>query len=65
MLGSMLRMGAPVQDVLAASEEAGRQLVMEGRMSEGTLGIVSRELVSLESFVQGINQRMQKVLEAV
>ena len=62
ILGAMLKMGAPVQDVLAASEEAGRQLVGEGKISEKTLNIVSRELVPLDSYVQGVNQRLKHLL---
>ena len=44
---------APVKDVLEAAEEAGRQLVRDGKMSEKTLSIVSQELVPLEMYVQG------------
>jgi len=62
-LRMMLETGAPVQDVLEAAEEAGHQLARDGKMSEKTLGIVSRELVPLETYVEVHNQRLNQFLE--
>jgi len=56
------RKGEPVDDVLDAAKEAGRQLVRDGEMSTDTLGIVGRELVSLEEYVQNMNRAAQKLL---
>ena len=62
-LGMMLKMGAPVQDVLEAAEEAGHQLVTEGKISEKTLSIVSRELIPLTDYIQRHNQRIKQFVE--
>ncbi len=62
-LGMMLKAGAPVTDVLNAAEEAGRQLVTEGKMSEETLNVVSRELLPLKDYVQHHNQRIKQFVE--
>lgn len=61
----MLNMGAPVKDVLEAAEEAGRELVRDGKMSENTLGVISRELIPLEIYLQRANDHFKQVLEAV
>jgi multimeric flavodoxin WrbA len=63
--GAMLNMGVPVKDVLEAAEEAGRQLVKDGKMPEKTLSIVSRELLPLEMYIQISDQRLKQTLEAV
>ena len=64
-LSMMLRAGNPVLDVLEAAEAAGRQLVTEGKMSEETLAVVSRELVPLAEYVQKHNQRIKQFVEMV
>lgn len=51
----MLRMKLPVDDVLDAAREAGRQLAREGRMEPGTLACVGRELLPLEMYVKIVN----------
>ena len=61
-LKSMLDMEAPVEDVLEAAEEAGRQLINQGQMSEKTLGIVCRPLLPREVFLQKANQYFKEVL---
>jgi multimeric flavodoxin WrbA len=62
-LNVMVHMGGPVQDVLDAAEEAGRQLVTEGEMSESALSTVSRTLIPLEQYVQVHNQRIKQFVE--
>jgi multimeric flavodoxin WrbA len=62
-LGMMLKMGAPVQDVLEAAEAAGRQLVTEGLISEKTLSVVSRQLIPLADYVKKHNQRVKQFVE--
>jgi len=52
----MLQMGAPVQDVLEAAREAGRELAQDGRMSQNTLNAVSRELMPKEEYVSRVNR---------
>jgi len=61
-LRDLLRKGEPVDDVLGAAKEAGRQLVRDGEMSPGTLSIVGRELISLEQYIQNMNQVAQQLL---
>ncbi len=49
VLKAMLDQGYPVEDVLEAAREAGRQLVQKGEMDPGTLATVSRELIRKSS----------------
>ena len=63
-LMGMMEMGAPVGDILDAAKEAGRQLVEDGRMSFETLKSVSRELLSLETYLEIVNKRFQEELDA-
>ncbi len=63
-LKPMMEMGAAVNDIFDAAKDAGRQLVREGRMSEETLNIVSRELMPLDMHIDAANQRFRKELEA-
>lgn len=53
---------APIDDILAAAKEAGRQLVTDGRMSPATLQVVSRNLISVDQLVQGANLFFQQML---
>jgi multimeric flavodoxin WrbA len=64
-LAAMLQMGMPVADILAAAQEAGRQLVQEGTISPETLAVVSRELVPRDMYLQIGNQRTREMLEAL
>jgi multimeric flavodoxin WrbA len=59
----MLKAGADVQDVLEAAEQAGRQLVEEGKINQKTLSTVSRELIPLADYVQRHNQRIKQYME--
>ena len=61
----MLKMGAPVGDVIEAAIEAGRQLAEHGEMSPGTLSTVSRELVPLEQFMESHNANVRQALDAL
>lgn len=55
----------PVDDIFEAAKEAGRQLVIDDRMSAEALKTVSRELMTLEQCVQLANEYFQQLLEAV
>ncbi len=57
----LLERGKPVDDVLDAAREAGRQLVREGRIWRETLDIVGRELISLDQYVEGMNERAREL----
>ncbi|NJD76578.1 MAG: flavodoxin family protein [Candidatus Methanoperedens sp.] len=54
-LRPMMEMGAPVDDIFEAAKEAGRQLIRDGRISEETLGTVSRELMPRDMYMQAVN----------
>ena len=56
-LRDVLRRGEPVDDVLEAAREAGLQLARQGRVSKETLDIVGRDLVSLEEYLESMNQK--------
>ena len=58
-------MGAPVDDILDAAKEAGRQLVEDGRISPETLKGVSRELLPLQMYLEIVNKRFQEELDAI
>jgi multimeric flavodoxin WrbA len=55
-LRDALKQGRPVQDVLEACREAGRELVRDGRISEEALRAIGRPLVSLEEYVANLNE---------
>jgi multimeric flavodoxin WrbA len=59
----MIDMGMPVNDVLDAAKEAGRQLVMDGEISDKTLSRVSRELLPRDMYMQNANQSFKEELE--
>ncbi len=62
-LKAMLEMGAPVNDVLEAAKDAGRQIIRDGSMSSETLSIVSRELLPMDTYIQIVNQNFHERLE--
>ncbi len=61
----MLARGAPVKDISEAIEESGRQLVVDGVISEDTLNTISREVMPREQFVEMVNHSFQQALDAV
>ena len=65
MFRGMIQTGAPVNDVLEAAREAGRQLVRDGEMSPETLNTVSRDLMTQEQYVERLNQGIQMALDAL
>ena len=62
-LRRVMALGMPVDDIFAAIKEAGRQLVVDGKMSPETLKIASREILPREEYIQIANQGVQKLLE--
>jgi len=62
-LGYMIRKGFPVQDVLAAAKNAGKELAKTGKISEQDMKTVSRELVPLNTFVEITNRGFKQALE--
>ena len=61
----LLELNRPVQDILEAAEEAGRQLAQEGKMSPEVLDKVSREITPLDRFVTTSNKICQQRLDAL
>lgn len=61
-LRAMERMGAPVQDVLEAAREAGRQLIRDGKMLPETLATVSRELLPRNAYLDVVNRSFEATL---
>jgi len=61
-LRAMLNVGAPVGDVIDAAREAGRQLISDGKMSQDTLGVISRDLLPVELYVKMANEQFRKVM---
>jgi phosphoenolpyruvate synthase/pyruvate phosphate dikinase len=62
-LGYMIRNGLPVQDVLDAAKNAGKELVKTGKINEENLKIVSRNLVPLETYVEMTNKGFKRTLD--
>ena len=65
VLGGMVEMGVPLDDILEAAKEAGRQLVRDGNMSSETLATVSRELMPSETYLHTLNELFQQMLDAL
>jgi len=61
----MLAIGGLVEDVVEAAREAGRQFVVDGRMSDVTLNTVSRELMSRDDYFRAVNRSFQQRLDAL
>jgi len=62
-LGYMKRKGYPVQDVLEAAKQAGKELVRNGRISEKTVQTESREFVSLKEYVEVTNRGFRTAID--
>jgi putative NADPH-quinone reductase len=62
-LPPMLEMNVPVDDILEAAREAGRQLVRDGKVSGETGAVVGRELMPMEAYSQAGNQAIQQMLD--
>ncbi len=61
-LRAMLDMGAPVGDIIDTAREAGRQLIVEGKMSQPTLDVISRDLLPVEVYVRMANEQFRRVM---
>jgi hypothetical protein len=61
-LRAMLDMGAPVNDIIEAALDAGRQLIANGKMSQSTLDVVSRDLLPVEVYVKMANEQFSRVI---
>jgi len=63
ILKGMLEKGAPVKDILEAAKDAGNQFMKNSKISEETLNIISRQLISVDMFLQMANQFAQEILQ--
>lgn len=64
-LKRLMAEGAPVNDILEAAREAGRQLIQEGAMASRTLATISRPLMPLEAYIEATNQTYSQALAAL
>jgi len=64
-LRDLLKQGGPVEDVLEAATEAGRELVRDGRISDESLRAVGRPLVSLDEYLANLNETAGRLLGQV
>ncbi len=64
-LKEMLQLGAPVDDIISAAREAGRQMAAQGKMSDTLLQTVRRELLPRQQYLEIVNQRIRQKLDAL
>jgi multimeric flavodoxin WrbA len=62
-LGYMVRKGFPVQDVLDAAKNSGKELGRTGKISKENLKTVSRELLPLDTYVEMTNRGFKQALD--
>ena len=62
-LKSAPQSGLPFEDILAAAESAGRQIILDGIIAEKTLAIVSREMLPYEKFMELSNLNLEHLVE--
>jgi len=58
----MMQMGGVVDEIFEAARDAGRQIVRNGPISEETLKIIGKELVSRDMYIEYANQSFTDVL---
>jgi multimeric flavodoxin WrbA len=67
-LPSLRRSGLPVEDVVAACRQAGRGLAETGKMDPATLAAISREVITRDQYIAGLNSfflgRIEKAKKA-
>ena len=59
------QMGLPVDDVFAAIEQAGRELVETGTITSDTLVTISQEIMSRDEYIKRLNASFQRQLDAL
>jgi multimeric flavodoxin WrbA len=65
VLRRMMEVGRPVDDIIESAKEAGRQLMKNGKMSDETLKVISRELIPLAKYVEILNKRFRETLDTL
>lgn len=65
--GSILKFNAkisePLETILKAAKDAGRQLIQEGKISAETIEVIKREVVDRKEYVEIYNEMIKKGLE--
>lgn len=61
----MSKSGMGVDDIFAQAQEAGRQMIKEGKMALETLKIISRDLMPLEKYCELLNNSFKEMLERI
>jgi multimeric flavodoxin WrbA len=59
----MMGMGDSFKDVFEAAKQAGVELARDGKMSEATLAVISRDIMDIETFMNQANKYFTKVLD--
>lgn len=64
-LGPVFGIKRPFDDIFRAAKEAGQQLIRDGKISQRTLEIVSRELMPREEYIDNANRIFKQMLDSV
>jgi hypothetical protein len=59
----MMGMGDQFADVFEAAKQAGIELARDGKISDATLAVVSRDIMDVDTFSNQANKYFTKVLE--
>ena len=65
VLKAMLEQGYPVEDILNAAREAGRQLIQKEEMDPQTLASISRELIPRDIYIEMANTTFSRILSSL
>ncbi len=63
ILKTKAKISEPQEDIINAANDAGRQLIQEGVISNETLKIIGREVVGQKEYVEIYNEMIKKGLE--
>jgi multimeric flavodoxin WrbA len=63
VLSPMFAKEFDIDDIIQAAKDAGRQLILEGKMSDKTLSIVSRDILTRDEYIKNANQFIQEEIE--
>lgn len=57
-----IEMGCDIDDIFSSAKDAGRELITDGKISEGLLKNVSRELLPREDYIESANEQFRQML---
>lgn len=55
--------GKPQSDIIEAAEKAGQELIMEGKISDGSIDSIGREVVTRDEYVTKYNKMIENILK--